>query len=574
MKHLKYVSDLMRFAFRENSLFYLSIAISIFSVVIELLAMSNLLPLFTLVSGGSTAPSGIIVSGLNMLGLAVSAAALLWTFIILFAVRIITQLAGQSLSTYLGKRVMAQLCSRAFEQIVRNISIQKINDKSMGFYISLAGDESFRASTLVISLTQFVSTAFLAILYFAAIAQYSAITAGLIMIFLLLSFGVLFRLIKLSLRLGSQQTEESRKTGSVFLDALNNIKTVRAFSAESYVVGIHRSMMFGYTKTLFWVEEIVLLTKLVPVLLLLLVFGVWLMWSAQAIESIGMAFVVTMIVYLMRFFPTVGQGVHLLLKVGSDARSGKDVTAILATKHNNKISSDRILGKIKHINLCDIHFNYENSKSEILNGVNLKFEQGRSYALVGKSGIGKSTLVDILLKFYLPTSGHLYFNNESISEVADSEIRNKVILVSQEGAIFDDTVTHNVCMGRDTSLDEVKLACEIACIHDVIEGMPEGYSTRLQYQGKNLSGGQRQRIAIARAVLRKPDVLIFDESTSALDKLTQEKVVGNILREYSDSIVIFITHDPHVMKQVDEIVDFGEINLNSAPLTLISKALD
>jgi ABC-type bacteriocin/lantibiotic exporter with double-glycine peptidase domain len=113
----------------------------------------------------------------------------------------------------------------------------------------------------------------------------------------------------------------------------------------------------------------------------------------------------------------------------------------------------------------------------------------------------------------------------------------------------------------------VRAACVNAHIHEVIESMADGYNTRLQYQGKNLSGGQRQRIAIARALLRKPDVLIFDESTSALDKATQQKVVENILREYSNKIVIFVTHDPHIMKRVDEVVDLEKINPGVASLS-------
>ena len=568
MKYLDYVFSLARFSFRANPLLYLGIVVSLFSVAVELLAMSSLLPLFELVSGSAPSAAGIVARGLILLGYAVTAGTLLWTFIILFAVRICTQLIGQSLSMYLGKRVLAQLGSRAFEQIIHKLSIQEINEKSIGFYIGLAGDESFRASTLVISLTQFASTAVLALLYFVAIAMYSPTTAGLAMIFLLCSMMPLFWVLKATHRLGSRQTVESRRAHAIFLDSLNNLKAVRAFSAEKYVVGIYRSIIFGYTKILFLIDAIALLAKLVPVLLLLLIFGAWLAWSVQPIENAGLAFIVTMIVYLMRFLPTVGQAVHLLGKIASDAKSGKDVTAILGTQTAGLPNLSRSTGDIEKIEFRDVCFSYDKGAvKNILNGVNLKFERGKSYALTGKSGVGKSTLVDILLKFYLPTSGDLYFNNVPISEVADAEIRKKIILVSQEAAIFDDSVAHNICLGMEAPLSAIQSASETACIHEVIEGMADGYQTRLQYQGKNLSGGQRQRIAIARALLRKPDVLILDESTSALDKKTQEQVIENILREYSSKIVIFVTHDPHIMKRVDEIVDFGEINLPEGALT-------
>ena len=574
MNHLAYVANLIKFALKVNPLLYVSIVISLFSVVIELLAMSSLLPLFQLVSGGIPAADGIVARALTWLGVAESAEALLWVFLILFALRIVTQIIGQSLSTYLGKRVMAQLTSGAFISIIHNLSISEINEKNIGFYIGLAGDESHRASALVVSLTQFVSTAILSVLYFVAIALYSPPAAELIALFMLLSLVFVTKVVNISHRLGGRLVEESRKHNSLFLDCMNSMKALRAFSAERYVADIHRSLIFGYAKTLFWVDTLALLTKLVPVLVLMLGFGIWLAWSAHPLENLGIAFIVTMIVYLMRFFPTVGQGVTLLMRLVSDAKSGKDVTAILGAQRLNQPEMRRPLGDIHQIGLQEVGFSYaQGSKKKILKGVNLKFEQGKSYALVGKSGVGKSTLIDLILKFYLPTAGQVYLNDEPITDVADFEIRKKIILVSQEAAIFDDTVINNVRLGMDAPLAEVHTACKSADIHDVIEGMANGYNTRLQYQGKNLSGGQRQRIAIARALLRKPDVLIFDESTSALDKATQEKVVGNILREYAGKIVIFVTHDPHVMERVDEVIDLGRINAAQRAQSLPSMRL-
>lgn len=561
MNYLQYVLNLTKFAFHGNRLLYLGVVISILSVSIELMAMSSLLPLFEIVSGNSYASNGVVTKMLTTLDFAVSAEALLWTFLILFALRIITQLAGQTLSMYLGKRVMAQLCSRAFEQIMTKLDICDINEKSMGFYISLAGDESFRASSLVIALTQFVSTVLLGIFYFIAIALYSPAVATFILAFLICLLGMFLKVVRLSHRMGGRQTEESRRTGSMFLDAMNNIKTVRAFTAEKYAVDIHKALIFGYTKILFWVDEISLLTRVVPVLLLLMAFSAWLTLDSQSIENLGLAFIVTMIVYLMRFFPTVGQGVNLLMKIASDAKSGRDVTSILDIKAANKANAIQYLESVRTIDFLEVSFAYGASgRKKVLEGINLRLERGKSYALAGKSGVGKSTLIDILLKFYLPTSGVLLLNNIDVSDVADTEVRKKIILVSQEAAIFDDTVINNICMGMDATLAEVQSACRGANIHEHIDGLPNGYQTRLQYQGKNLSGGQRQRIAIARALLRKPDVLILDESTSALDKATQHRVVDHILKEYANKIVVFVTHDPYVMKSVSDVIDLAQIN--------------
>jgi ABC-type bacteriocin/lantibiotic exporter with double-glycine peptidase domain len=561
MRAVFYIASLTRYAFRQNPLFYFSVFISLFSAAVELLAMSSIMPLFEVVSGVSPQQPGIVPRVILSLGIAVSAISLLWSFIILFAVRVVTQLIGLSLAAYLGKRVMAQLCSGAFNQIIHSLSIREVSTKSIGFYISLAGDEASRASTMIVSMSQFASVAALAALYFTAIFSYSPTAAGFVFVFLLVCMLAMIQVVIASHRLGEKQTLESRRAGTLFLDALNNLKAVRAFSAERYVVGIHRAAMFGYTKILFWLDEISLLTKLVPVLLLLLMFAGWMAIGGDNLATEKISFVVTLIVYLMRFFPVVGQGVTLLMRIASDARSGKDVTAILGHTSKALPASVAALKSIDRIELRDIGFSYDGPTGRmVLQDINARFDRGHSFAIVGRSGLGKSTLLDIVLKFIEPTKGELRFNDLLAAEIADAAIREHVILVGQDTAIFDDSVKNNICIGMDVGIDRVREATKLACIEEFINDLPQGFETRLQYQGSNLSGGQRQRIALARGLLRCPDVLILDEATSALDKSTQARVIENILREFRNSIVIFITHDPHIMGAVDTILDLEQLN--------------
>ncbi|MGI0134337.1 MAG: ATP-binding cassette domain-containing protein [Candidatus Micrarchaeaceae archaeon] len=566
MKQWDYVLKLVRFALRANGLLYLSVVLSLFSVAVELLAMSSLFPIFQLVANGGHAATGMVVRGLRLLGFHIDGPTLLWTFIALLALRIVTQIIGQTLSMLLGKRVQAQLGAGAFDRIVHGLSIREINEKSIGFYVGLAGDESFRASTLIISLSQFVSTAALAALYFVAIAVASRTVAGLLIVFLVCCSLALIWVLKLSHRLGAEQTYESRKAQSVFLDALNNLKTVRAFSAEKYVADMYRTIIFFYTRILFWIDEVALLARLVPILLLIALFSIWMVSSEKTINGASIALLVTMIVYLMRFFPTIGEGARLLFKIVSDARSGKDVTEILTSCEEISDQMNVELGKIDCIDFRHVGFSYSNdADTPILKDFTCHFRRGKSYAVIGKSGIGKSTMVDIMMRFYPPTEGELQINNILMSRVRDGDIRRGIIMVGQETAIFDDTVANNVALGLQVGLADVQMACEVACIHESIAAMPLGYQTRLQYQGKNLSGGQRQRIALARALIRKPDVLILDESVSALDKEGQNRVVGNLLAEYREKLLIFITHDPAIMGAVDEVMDFEEINRKLKP---------
>lgn len=560
MSQFSYISNLLKFAYSLNRALYLSIFLALVAVLLELLAMSSLLPLFGLISGQHQPVSGMFIDLLVMVNIVPIAMNLVLSFVVLLTLSILTQLFSQSLLLYLGRRVMAQLASSAFERIIHSVPIQEVSQKSIGYYISLAGDESFRASMLVISITQFIGAAALALMYYVAIAKYSLVTAVLVLAFLLISLLALFGVIRKSHRLGARQIEESRSASSVFLDAFNNLKAVRAFTAECYVVETYRSRIFQYARTLFLVDEMTLLSKLLPVLVLISVFSVWFVSQHQSMGNVSIAFIVTMIAYLMRFFPVVGQGVQLLMRIVSDAKAGKDVTRTLS--HVNMENSVKQLVSVDEIIFEQVSFGFEEHHHQklVLNQVSLKFVQGRSYALSGRSGMGKSTLIDLLLKFYPPNGGNIYLNQSLLSEISVADVRKRIILVSQDAAVFDDTVANNISLGMDVDMVTIVQACKAACIHDVIEQMRDGYATRMQYQGKNLSGGQRQRIAIARALLRQPDVLILDESTSALDKATQKQVIENVLAQYTNKIVIFVTHDPYIMGRVSETIDLATIN--------------
>lgn len=556
MKHLAYIGNLIKFAFRENPALYLSVALSLFSVFIEILAMSVLLPLFSLFSEKSSEVNGDSVRLLEFFGVPFNQVALIWVFLGLLLCRVITQLVGQTLSIYLGKKVQAQLGSRAFQQIVHEISMADITKESIGYYISLAGDEAFRASTIIISLTQFIGILALSVLYYIAIWRFSSNVGVAILLFMMLMGIVLWNAMKVSHKLGQIQTDQTRYAGSIFLDALNNIKAVRSFVAEDYVEKLYRTSLFRYVKTLFLIEELTLSLKLIPIIFLILIFSAWLFYTGTHIESVGFAFIVNMILYLMRFFPSAGQTLSLLMKLSSDAKAGKDVTEILIAPTKNQNQPSRELATIKDISISNASFGYGADKSELtLRNINLNFKAGNSYAIAGRSGLGKSTLIDLMLKFYKPDSGSIYVNNMPISEMPDNDLRRKVILINQEPAIFDDTIFNNIAIGMHATLIDVREAASKCQIDDFINAQSDGYDTRLHYQGRNLSGGQRQRIAIARALLRRPDVLILDESTSALDKETQIRIISTLLKDFSEKIIIFVTHDPDVLKQVDVVVD-------------------
>ena len=561
MKHLFYLRSLFVFAFRNNLLLYVALIVSVFSAFLELAAMTALMPLANLSADKPVAPDGALVRALQFLGMPADGRTLLLSFIALFAARILTLFVGQGLTIYLSKRILLQLNTRAFSALIRNVPVAELEKKSIGYFISLVGDEASRASNLIISVNSALSTILLGVLYFAAIAAYSKTVAIAVTLFLGVTFAVLFEAFRISHRLGVRQIEESQTAGAFFVDAINALRSIRSYSAEDYIASSQFWLMRSYMRTLALIDGISMAARLGPVLFLFSCAALFVMWSgnSSAAVSLDLPFLVTIIILLLRFFPTVGQALNLTLRVIADARAGRDVTEIIGKYQYAPapaLPRMPMPADIETISIANVGFGYSPDK-QVLTDLNLTLRKGRSYALVGPSGSGKSTFLDLLLGFFAPSSGNIFVNEVPQAQISLSDLRAKIALVAQDAVIFNDTVRSNICLGMNASPKEVEQACEIACIDDFVATLPNGYETTLNYKGSNLSGGQKQRIGIARAVLRRPDVLLLDESTSALDPATREQVVGNLLREFNGRILIFVTHDDVVISKVDEVYDLS-----------------
>jgi ATP-binding cassette subfamily C protein len=194
----------------------------------------------------------------------------------------------------------------------------------------------------------------------------------------------------------------------------------------------------------------------------------------------------------------------------------------------------------------------------VLNGVNLDIKPGEKIALVGASGGGKSTLVQVILGLYPTESGTLYFDNVPVTQIGMEVVRQHVATVLQHPAIFNDTVRANLTMGCDCPDADLWQALEVAQLKDMVEQLPKGLDTIVGLQGVRISGGQRQRLAIARMILAKPQVVILDEATSALDAETEARL-HEALREYlKDRTTIIVAHRLSAVKQADRVYVFED----------------
>lgn len=224
------------------------------------------------------------------------------------------------------------------------------------------------------------------------------------------------------------------------------------------------------------------------------------------------------------------------------------------------------------IDVRDVRFSYDEDK-EVLRGLNLSIPAGKRVALVGASGGGKSTLIQLLLGIYQKDSGDLLINGERIEDVSYEALREKMAVVLQQPVLFNDTLRHNLTLGANFTDNELWQALEIAQLTDVTKRLTNGLDTEIGRQGIRLSGGQRQRLAIARMILANPDFVILDEATSALDTATEAALHTALNQFLRDRTTLIVAHRLSAVKQADIIyvLEDGKLSQSGTHDELVQK---
>lgn len=224
------------------------------------------------------------------------------------------------------------------------------------------------------------------------------------------------------------------------------------------------------------------------------------------------------------------------------------------------------------IDYRDVHFTYD--KEPVLKGINFTVEKGKLIALVGESGGGKSTLADLLPRFYDVVEGSITLDGHDLRDYKINDLRALMGIVTQESILFNDSVFNNIAFGKeDTTMDQVVAAAKVANAHEFITQMEHGYKTFIGDRGMNLSGGQRQRLSIARAVLKNPPILILDEATSSLDTESERLVQDALAKIMTNRTSVVIAHRLSTIKHADEIIVVakGEIVERGTHESLLTK---
>ncbi len=245
----------------------------------------------------------------------------------------------------------------------------------------------------------------------------------------------------------------------------------------------------------------------------------------------------------------------------------------------NEIKDDPNLSDLEitsgNINFKNVNFNYDKDKNVVLNSINLNIKGGKMTALVGHSGSGKSTILNLIPRFYDCDDGDILIDNQSINKKNLYSLRKNISLVSQETTLFDDTIKNNVAYAKlNASEQDIKLACKNSFASEFIEKLPDKYDTVIGENGVRLSGGEKQRLSIARAMLKGSPIILLDEATSSLDSETESKIQNAINMLTKNRTTIVIAHRLSTVLKADKIyvVDTGKIIAEGSHEYLLSNS--
>ncbi|MFA5356387.1 MAG: ABC transporter ATP-binding protein [Candidatus Omnitrophota bacterium] len=494
--------------------------------------------------------------------------AVLYILLIIVPIALVIRAVFEFLQSYMmsdvGQKVIRDVKNQVYDKL-QVLSLDYFTQKRSGELVSrITNDVKLIENAVSYALTDLIYQSF-QVICFAALTFLINWRMALISIVILPLVAIpMITVGKILRKLSKRSQEKMADINSLLVETFAGVRIVRAFCAEKREMGRFNKQNHDYYRlAMKSIKRMLLLgivTELVGVgMALFIIFYSGRKVIGGELSFGAFALFMAALLSLIRPFKKLSQVNSIMQQ--AVAASGR-IYEVLDTSPSiqEKEGARELQGFRNNVVFEDVWFKY--ADQDILKGINLKIDKGQMLAIVGPSGTGKSTLVDLIPRFYDPNKGRILVDGTDIKEVTFRSLRYQIGIVTQETILFNDSIKNNILYGKpDASMQEVEEAARQAHAHDFISCLPSGYDTIIGDRGVKLSGGERQRLAIARALLKNPPILILDEATSQLDTESERLVQEALNRLIFGRTVFVIAHRLSTVKNANMILvlDKGRI---------------
>ena len=376
-----------------------------------------------------------------------------------------------------------------------------------------------------------------------------------------LLFPIIFLMVSyLSKRIRSAANAEAEMEGAFFAvgsEAFAGIKTIKTYGLQDKMLNRFNKAVQKLEKRIFGIAKVTSAT--IPLMELLggLVIAMFVIYAAWQTITHGKTpgeFTAFITAFLMAYQPAERLS-NIWVEVQRSLMHAKRMLKLIHEPVQRREYGDRSIDDAAaNITFENLNFEYKEDVPALCN-VSFEAEAGERVAVVGRSGAGKTTLIDLVMRFYDPTGGVVRIGGIDLHDVTEDSLRSQIALISQDVFLFDGSIRDNIRDGNPAASDEeIERVARIAALSDIIEKFEDGLDTEVGPNGMSLSGGQKQRVGIARALAKDAKILIFDEATSALDGENERKIMSNLLEEMPGRTILFVTHRASTLQYVDRVL--------------------
>ncbi len=485
--------------------------------------------------------------------------------VLIYLVRGFGRYYASSLMQVIGQQAVRDIRDRLFGHL-QALSLRFYSSKQTGQLMSrITNDVQVIQDSVSIVVYDFLRES-LTMIVLLGVVFYRDYKLALVAVLVIPLSGVLIGRLGRRLRVVSKESQEKMaELNSMLLENFTGIRVVQAFGMQEYEIGKFKKGNQAYFDTIRRMIKINELSS--PLLEFIGAIGIAaIIWygGGQVIEgntTIGAFF--SFLTALFMLYAPISKLSRVYNKVQQALAAAQRIFDLIDTPSliNDKTGAVALKPLERGIDIIGVTFEYDPGKP-VLHDIDLHVDKGEALAFVGASGAGKTTLINLIPRFFEVASGAILFDGHDIRDVTVKSLRGQIGIVTQEIFLFHDTIRNNIAYGHtEAEIEEVERAAKAAYAHEFIMKMPDGYDTLIGERGIKLSGGQRQRVSIARAIMKDPPVLILDEATSALDtesELMVQKAMSNLI---SGRTTFVIAHRLSTILNADKIVvlDKGKV---------------